>query len=569
MAALVASACGGPFDLTAPTGAILVISANPTTIALFTGRSTITARITKPDGSAALDGTLVTFTTTTGTIAERVETKGGVAKAELVAGDRPGTADVTATSGTIVDSSNEVTPKSATVSVQIGSTPNTVNIVANPTELPPIGGVSLITAVVTDASAEPAADVPVTFSTTAGELNPDGAVVRTDGNGKAKVRLRTTVSATVTATVGSLTVVSVTVDVNSSPPVPVISFSPTTPSAGKEVRFSAIGTTAASSIRRYDWEFGDGAAATGVAAANVYANAGDFVVTLSVTDTNGLVGVATAPITVGQGEPPIASFTFSPGVATAEEPVLFDGSSSTDPDGQIVEYSWGWGDGTSGDVGPLPTAQHIFSDPGSYTVQLTVRDDQGLSGSASQTVTVPGGNEPTASFTFSPSAPALNQTVTFDGGSSTDEDGTIVQYSWNFGDGTSPAVSASPIATHAFTQNGSFTVTLTVTDNEGLTGTASSSVTLGGSQAPTASFTFSPSKPSIGQTVTFNSSASFDPDGQIVEYTWDWGDGSSPVVTSSATTQHSFSAAGTFSVKLTVRDNDGLVGDVTVSVTVS
>ncbi|MDD4903802.1 MAG: PKD domain-containing protein, partial [Candidatus Bipolaricaulis sp.] len=126
---------------------------------------------------------------------------------------------------------------------------------------------------------------------------------------------------------------------------------------------------------------------------------------------------------------------------------------------------------------------------------------------------------PTASFTFSPSSPTTGTTVSFNASASTDPDGSIVAYTWNFGDGvTGSGVTAS----HAYAVAGSYTVSLTVRDDDSATNSTTRTVTVAAvpNQAPTASFTFSPSSPTTGTTVSFNASASTDPDGSIVAYTW-------------------------------------------------
>jgi PKD repeat protein len=84
-------------------------------------------------------------------------------------------------------------------------------------------------------------------------------------------------------------------------------------------------------------------------------------------------------------------------------------------------------------------------------------------------------------------------------------------------------------------------------------------------QPPTASFTFSPSSPAVGQTVTFDASSSYDPDGSIVSYSWNFGDGSTA---SGAVVQHSYSSPGTYTVTLTVTDNNGLTASISKQITV-
>jgi len=166
-------------------------------------------------------------------------------------------------------------------------------------------------------------------------------------------------------------------------------------------------------------------------------------------------------------------------------------------------------------------------------------------------------NPPTASFTFS----CTNLTCNFDASASSDSDGSIVSYAWNFGDGST----ASGLTTsHSYAAGGTFSVGLTVTDDGGATGSSAQNVTVssGANNPPTASFTSSCTDLSC----SFDGSASSDSDGTIVSYAWDFGDGSTA---SGVTTSHGYAAGGTFSVTLTVTDDGGAMGSTTQNVTVT
>jgi len=172
---------------------------------------------------------------------------------------------------------------------------------------------------------------------------------------------------------------------------------------------------------------------------------------------------------------------------------------------------------------------------------------------------------PTADFTYSPEEPLVNQEVTFNASTSYDPDGPIVSYEWNFSDGTPPVTKTNPIITHNYTTPGPKVVTLNVTDNEGLWDTESKTIMV--YAPPIASFTYSPSEPGVGQTVTFNGSTSYDPDGEtIVSYDWDFGDETTG--TGNITT-HRYTTGGTYTVTLNVTDDEGSSATTTDSVTVS
>ena len=176
---------------------------------------------------------------------------------------------------------------------------------------------------------------------------------------------------------------------------------------------------------------------------DLYAAAGhdtayDAVVTVAVTDGTldlGLVGsVDNAKVNAvrveavdGQpvNQPPTASFTVTPTDPTAGEAVAFDASGSFDPDGSVVAYEWTFGDGSAG---VSETTSHTYASAGTYTVELTVTDDDGETATTTETVTVTDSTAnlpPTASFTVSPSGPAVDESVAFDAAGSTDGDSDI------------------------------------------------------------------------------------------------------------------------------------------------
>jgi PKD repeat protein len=160
---------------------------------------------------------------------------------------------------------------------------------------------------------------------------------------------------------------------------------------------------------------------------------------------------------------PTASFIANPTSGDAPLTVTFNGSGSSDADGSVVSYDWDFGDGHT-DSGA--STSYTYTSAGTYSVTLKVTDDDGATGSASSLIQVnspPIPNQPpTASFTANPPSGDAPLTVSFDGSSSNDPDGTIVSYSWTFGDGGTGSV-VSP--SHTYTAEGTFTVTLTVSDD--------------------------------------------------------------------------------------------------------
>ncbi len=168
----------------------------------------------------------------------------------------------------------------------------------------------------------------------------------------------------------------------------------------------------------------------------------------------------------------------------------------------------------------------------------------------------PQNQAPTAGFTFTCNQLACTFTST-----STDADGTIASMNWDFDDGETGT--GSP-ANHTYAAAGTYDVVLTVTDNEGGTDDLTQSVTVeaGPNTDPIANFTFACSDLDCDFT-----DGSSDPDGTIASRSWDFGDGSAGSTAQSPS--HTFGAAGTYDVTLTITDNRGGTADVTKSVTVT
>ena len=176
-------------------------------------------------------------------------------------------------------------------------------------------------------------------------------------------------------------------------------------------------------------------------------------------------------------------------------------------------------------------------------------------------VIIPGG--PTSTFTFNPPQPSAHSDVLFDASQSAAGIGAIITtYSWNFGDGTT---ATGVRVTHQFAQ-GSYTVTLTTTDSNGLSSSSSQLVQVGAGTPPTALFVFSPAAPNVGQTVFFNAGQSAPgPRRTISTYRWNFGDGDTG---SGRTATHRYDDAGVYAVLLTVTDDVGQRSTATASVTV-
>ena len=248
------------------------------------------------------------------------------------------------------------------------------------------------------------------------------------------------------------------------------------------VNFDATSSTG--TIETYSWTFGDGTSASGPTVAHTYSTSGIFTTTLSVLGSKGLTSQASMTINVSTATPPqtypppTADISTSGSMGEVPLTVDFDGSGSTTQQPPLISYDWSFGDGSTGSGA---TISHTYTTTGVYTATLTVIDNANQTGQLSIPVVVTAvssiTNQPPSSviLTSQPTVGTAPFTITFDGTSSTDSDGSIASYIWNFGDGTTAIGS---IAQHTYTDLGNYTVTLTVVDDEASTGESSVAVSI-------------------------------------------------------------------------------------------
>jgi PKD repeat protein len=273
----------------------------------------------------------------------------------------------------------------------------------------------------------------------------------------------------------------------------------------------------------------------------------NFTINASVTSNDPTTTAENQFIYVVVKSPPIASFTYSPEISIVNETVTLNAMLSYDPDGNITSYYWDFGDGNNGtDI----ITTHNYTTTGTYNVTLTVADNDNLTDSESTLIIVK--KYPKAAFTYSPTVPLINQTVTFNASLSTPEGGTITSYNWNFGDETN-VNETDPVTYHNCTIHGTYNVTLNITDSEGLWDIETKTITV--INYPTASFTLSPENPLVGETITFNASLSTPNGGAIIDYIWDFGDGTNET---GVIATHAYMATGNYNVTLTITDSEGL-----------
>jgi PKD repeat protein len=269
---------------------------------------------------------------------------------------------------------------------------------------------------------------------------------------------------------------------------PVASFSSVV--TDLDVAFDASGSADQDgTVDSYAWDFGDGSTTTGATPVHHFSTAGEHMVKLTVTDNAGETDTVEHTVTtILPNVAPVAAFNT---VAT-DLALAVDASAATDSDGTITAYTWDFGDGGTATG---TTAGHTYAAGGTFPVTLTVTDDRGAVVTATQSVTItapPVNEAPTAAFTNT----AADLTASFDATSSSDVDGTVASYAWAFGDGTT---GTGATTSHAYAAAGTFSVVLTVTDNGGVTGTVTKSVTV---SAPPAQPSTTLATDAFGRSVT-------------------------------------------------------------------
>jgi PKD repeat protein len=318
----------------------------------------------------------------------------------------------------------------------------------------------------------------------------------------------------------------------------------------------------------YAWNFGDGTTGAGATPAHTYAQNGSYTVTLTVSDGKGGTSAPVSTTASISNVAPAVVVAPTPASATVNSAVTLTGS-FTDPgaDGPWT-YTVVWGDGTANATGTLATAAtgitatHTYTAAGTPTVIFRVAEAgaAGVEGSASRTLTVDAAanQRPVASIAAGPYTGTEGGSVTFTG-SGTDPDGDALTYAWSFGDGTT-GVGTTPA--HTYAQNGSYTVSLTVSDGRGGTSVAATATATIANVAPNADASLSAASIAVGSAVTLSGSFT-DPGAQDGPWNWtiEWGDGAANNSTGTATSgtppisaSHTYATAGSYTVVFHVRE---------------
>ncbi len=268
-------------------------------------------------------------------------------------------------------------------------------------------------------------------------------------------------------------------------------------------------------------------------------------------------------------QPPVADLEASSTNVQTYESITLDATGSSDSDGSIVYYSWDLnGDGIADDGYTNDTVTTTFKDDGSYTVWMWVEDDSGDSASDSVTIEV-SNRAPMPQIIASATIANTKTTISFDP-SVDDMDGSIVKAEWDMdGDGTfeKEANTYTARMERSFDDDGSYPVSLKVTDDDGATATTTVNLTIL-NQAPSGTISGPTDDCLTFDNVTIEIEAT-DVDGTIGTYLWDHdGDGVVDETTSVPTMTTYFSEPGSYTIKCDVVDDDGAAGIFSHDVTI-
>jgi gliding motility-associated-like protein len=305
----------------------------------------------------------------------------------------------------------------------------------------------------------------------------------------------------------------------------------------------------------YIWNFGDGTgdfnapSVIPVSPTHVFPGTGPYTVSLTAISNNGCTNTITKPYSAIFAQP-VAVISPQAELCVGGT-VNFSSATSTAAGSTVTGWLWDFGDGSPTSTVQNPT--HTYTTAGVKTVQLTVTSAAGCS-SAIDTVLVTVNQAPTANF-----SDTINCTTRSVGFTdlSVANSGNVTQWAWNFGDNGATSTVQNP--THVFSNEGDYTVTLTVTTDKGCSNSTPFSQLVRVNARPVADFTLP------GNVCLPNASASFTnttgiSDGTLpqVTYVWNFGDGS-PTVTSPASPTHTYTGVGPFTVTLTATSNNGCV----------
>ncbi len=322
---------------------------------------------------------------------------------------------------------------------------------------------------------------------------------------------------------------------------------------GEEVDFTVLNlmngasTDAVSSI---EWDFGDGETGSGENVTHVYSDNGTYTVTVTINDEDSSITDSMDVVVLDRN---------ISGAIDVNDTTVYEGQSARftvenivdHPSDEFTSVLWDFDEGITSN---LETIDYVFTNNGVHNVTLTLFDED--SSYTRNVLVIVADVNPTVYITYDPNLPIVEGTpVTFEAhttASSADQVSLIV---WTFSDGITMA---GALATRSFSNNGTYLVRVNVSDEDSM---VSSTTTISFTDsAPVANFSFSPSNPLAGETVSFTDLTLVNADIPL-SYSWDFNnDGPIDSITQNPT--YTYNSDGWYTIKLLVRDNDGSTSNI-------
>jgi PKD repeat protein len=347
-------------------------------------------------------------------------------------------------------------------------------------------------------------------------------------------------------------------------PVPVLSVPDQGPSSGRTVALSSASSIDDTGVARSLFEFGDGTDSgwtNDSTVLHVFGMPGVYEARLRVADAEGVESGWSPPVSITVTEGPLeAALASSNTTFETLVPVSLSASPS-DAGGVRYSYAWDFGDGTS-EMGRTAEREHTYRRAGDFTAGVTVIDQMGQRGTATLRLSVQN-RAPNAAMEITPEDPTVLSPVQFRSVSG-DQDGVIVAWRWDFGDGNR---SADPAPRHQYLEKGGYAVALEVQDDFGAWSSAAVGRLLVQNTAPAARAWTAVAAVRAGGTVVLDAGLSVDPDDpfRTLSFLWSSPDGWSAAGPNAT---RRFDSPGRYRITLTVADGSGASSQDTVTVQV-
>ncbi len=348
-------------------------------------------------------------------------------------------------------------------------------------------------------------------------------------------------------------------------PKPVADFAlPTVCLPAGTANFSSSSTISSGSITGYAWNFGDGNTATTSSATNNYTTTGPFTVSLEVTSNSGCKDTKTQTLSTVYAEPQ-AAFTNPAEVCLGNAATFTDQSSAAAS--TVTNWTWDFGDGSP--VSNVQNPSHTYATAGTYTVTLNVRSAAGcqtVTKFATHTITV----NPLPSANFNTITPGCVGKVVSFSDASVANAGSIVKWTWNFGDGNAATNPVGGTVSNTYANAGNYNVTLQVETDKGCISTVTSKpVEI--NVLPNAEF-LTPDACTSDVAAAFTDQSTVS-NGSVASWAWNFGDANAnagnPNTSTAQNATHQFTVAGSYTITLVATSDKGCTDDQTHSIFVN